>query len=166
MYDELKRRGGGGIEDIEEIKANPAPKLSVHVTNNNTGSGSNVKEANNWLTNTQAAIDKKDINAINQQFQILERGGRFVNVSAKEDKDGNVKVEYSSPQADGELKTFERTFKNDSNLQNQLKGIYQAMTGEDKVFEYSKPATNPPKPGSPKPAGSIPLIFPNGKKTF
>jgi len=126
-------------------KENPAPRITI-----NTGGGSSAKtekaqavaDANNWLSNTQSAINNKDINAINSQFQILERGGRFVDINASYDKGGNIVVKYSTPNTDGDFKEISRTFKNDANLQNQLKGLYQSLTGEDKVFEYSNPATN------------------------
>ena len=43
MYDELKRRVGGGIEDIQEIKDAPAPRVSVRVNNNQSGKSGEVQ---------------------------------------------------------------------------------------------------------------------------
>lgn len=142
-------------EEVEKmkppiIKSRIEKADSIKIYNSSGGSGSSAKtekaqavaDANNWLSNTQSAINNKDINAINSQFQILERGGRFVDINASYDKGGNIVVKYSTPNTDGDFKEISRTFKNDANLQNQLKGLYQSLTGEDKVFEYSNPATN------------------------
>ena len=43
LYDELKRRVGGGIEVIEEQKAAPAPRITIH-----TGGGGNKKDDIVW----------------------------------------------------------------------------------------------------------------------
>lgn len=52
MYDELKRRGGGGIEDIEETKANPAPRITI---NNSSGSS----KGDLTINDVYGSIDEK-----------------------------------------------------------------------------------------------------------
>lgn len=152
LYNELKRRKPGGIEDVEVTKPNP---IKVYAPSSASSDKAAAKAAaNDWLKNTITAVKEKDNTKITDQFNILERGGRFVDFNIEQEGD-EVVVSYKTPLTTDAVtgeergnKIITRRFKDDHTLGDKLKGVYQTATGEDKVFEYS---TIPKVDATPKP---------------
>lgn len=156
LYDKIKELD---VSDYYPTEVRRPPRTTINVGG---GSRETIKaDANNWLKNTIDAISGNDFQRMTEQFSILERGGRFVDFKVSVDGD-EVVVEYKKPdesekivmggtsmEVPGTMKTITRRFKKDAMIGDKLKGIYQAATGDDKVFEYSSvPKNEPPKPKS------------------
>lgn len=148
LYDELKRRSAGSIEDIEVQKANPAPIVHVRV-----GDTQSKNPGGDWVKRATAAVQGGNDQTIQDEFAQLFQGDKNGFESVKVEN-GKVKVTYKTPEKNNllgqlipsEPKTVEIDV-NDRYLSNKLANVYQTIMGGDVKVErtqYGKtPATRP-----------------------
>lgn len=151
MYDELKRRGGGGIKDIEETKEAPAPRISIR---NYSGGGTPKKdEGANWVKRATAAINEDNPVDIEDTFGELFKGNNAPYVGIKKNGD-NFTVTYKDKQGYEATEDFNVK---DRQLPNKLARLYQMIMGSDVKMEKGDYGTQDvpvmPKNDNPKGKG-------------
>lgn len=165
MYDELKRRGGGGIKDIEETKEAPAPKISIR---NYSGGGTKPSEQINLTEQPDVGGGYKDITSMTGGIKtsVLPDGKSF-----------NAELVYYNPSTK-KVKYIEYVSKDDKGKYGEPKWKEVSLTKFKQDVKTSNPQIdmkfldgleNPitgTKQDTPKPSTSkmVTMVLPDGRK--